>query len=123
FAAWRYGDQFGKRRTRNILYTTAGILVVGGVVVGGISSGMIAGGGWGMYQGAKGLYDLVDGRRTRLRIALPGSDQVVTLRKRNLEHSELTRDEKDWTLRLSYLPPEGGLIKNAYKTVDLHGAD
>jgi len=122
FAAWRYGDQFGKRRTRNILLTGAGIVVVGGVVIGGITSGMIAGGGWGMYQGVKGLYDLVDNRRTRLRVALPGSGEIVTLRKRHLEHSELTRDDKDWTLRLSYAPT-GGMIKSAYKMVDLRGSD
>ena len=123
FAAWRYGDQFGKRRTRNILLTSVGIVAVGGVVIGGITSGMIAGGGWGMYQGAKGLYDLVDGRRTRLRLALPGTGEVVTLRKKHLERSELTRDEKDWTLRLSYRPPSAGLIKGDYQMLDLHGAE
>ncbi|HEX7938731.1 MAG TPA: hypothetical protein VF483_07035 [Gemmatimonadaceae bacterium] len=123
FAAWRYGDQFGKRRTRNILYTSAGILVVGGVVIGGISSGMIAGGGWGMYQGAKGLYDMINNRRTRLRLALPGTGEVVTLRNKHLANSELTRDDKDWALRLAYLPPEGGLVSREYKTVDLRGAD
>ena len=123
FAAWRYGDQFGKRRTRNILYTSAGIVVVGGVVIGGISSGMIAGGGWGMYQGAKGLYDLINNRRTRLRLALPGSGEVVTLRNKHLANSELTRDENDWTLRLAYLPSENGIVSSAHKTIDLHGQD
>src|SRR5881394_899049 len=84
---------------------------------------MIAWGGWGMYQGVKGLYDLVDRRRTRLRVALPGTGEVVTLRKQHLEHSELTRDEKDWTLRLSYAPPTGGFTRNAYKMVDLRGSE
>src|SRR6185295_4359482 len=123
FAAWRYGDQFNKRRTRNILVTAAGIVVVGGVVIGGISSGVIAGGGWGMYQGAKGLYDLVNRRVTRLRVALPDTGEIVTLRKQHLEHTELTRDDKDWTLRLSYLPPDRGLIKSKYKMLDLKGSE
>lgn len=37
FAAWRYGDQFGRRRTRAIL-TTAGVLVGGGAVVAGAAA-------------------------------------------------------------------------------------
>src|SRR5689334_8123123 len=45
-AAWRYGDQFGRRRRKHILLTTAGIAIVGGVVIGGASSGIISGGGW-----------------------------------------------------------------------------
>jgi hypothetical protein len=123
FAAWRYGDQFNKRRTRNILVTAAGIIVVGSVVGTGISTGVIAGGGWGMYQGAKGLYDLINQRRTRLRVALPDTGEIVALRKRHLEHTELMRDDKEWTLRLSYVPPEMGLIKNKYRTLDLKGSE
>src|SRR5919198_5999863 len=35
FAAWRYGDQFGRRRRRQMLIAGAGIAAVGGVVIGG----------------------------------------------------------------------------------------
>ena len=35
FAAWRYGDQFGRRRRKSILYGVGGAAVVGGVIVGG----------------------------------------------------------------------------------------
>ena len=123
FAAWRYGDQFGKRRTRKILYTSAGLVAVAGVVFGGIASGVIAGGGWGMYQGAKGLYDLVDKRRTRLRLALPDSGEIVTLRKQHLEHSELTRQEGDWALRLSYDPGAKFSVRGAYRMLEIRGSD
>ena len=30
FAAWRYGDQFGRRRKRAILYGVGGVVLVGG---------------------------------------------------------------------------------------------
>ncbi len=123
FAAWRYGDQFGKRRTRNIIYTSAGIVLVGGVMIGGMTSGLIAGGGWGMYQGVKGLYDIIDQRRTRLRLTLPETGELVTLRKYHINHSELTRMETDWRLRLSYLPPDTGLTKDSYKSIDVTGPD
>jgi hypothetical protein len=99
FAAWRYGDQFG------------------------MTSGLIAGGGWGMWQGVKGLYDMVENRRTRLRLTLPETGELVSLRKRHVEHSELTRTETDWRLRLSYLPPDASLIKHSYKMVEVTGAD
>ena len=43
FAAWRYGDQFHRRRNRMIL-TTAGAVVVAGVVVSGaVAAGLVSG--------------------------------------------------------------------------------
>ena len=124
FASWRYGDQFGKRRTKNIMYTAAGVVVVGGVIVGGMTSGVIAGGGWGMWQGIKGVYNMIESRRPRLRIGLPDTGELVTLRKRHVEHSELMRDENDWVLRLSYEPASAGpAIKYKYKMLDIRGAE
>src|SRR3954464_12731376 len=51
-AAWRYGDQFGRRRTKYMVYTFGGAAVVAGVMIGGplLGLGSIAGGGWGMWQ-------------------------------------------------------------------------
>lgn len=43
FAAWRYGDQFGRRRKRALLYGIGGAVVIGGVVVGGVTTGVISG--------------------------------------------------------------------------------
>jgi hypothetical protein len=43
FAAWRYGDQFGRRRKRAILYGAGGLVVIGGVIVGGVATGAISG--------------------------------------------------------------------------------
>lgn len=43
FAAWRYGDQFGRRRRRAVLWTAAGIAVVGAVSIGGAAAGVGAG--------------------------------------------------------------------------------
>ncbi len=43
FAAWRYGDQFGRRRRRYIWYSALGAAVVGGVVAGGLATGAISG--------------------------------------------------------------------------------
>ena len=35
FAAWRYGDQFGRRRNRALLYTVGGVIALGGIGVAG----------------------------------------------------------------------------------------
>jgi hypothetical protein len=43
FAAWRYGDQFGRRRKRALLYGVGGAVVFGGIVVGGAATGVISG--------------------------------------------------------------------------------
>ena len=56
FAAWRYGDQFGRRRRRQILVAGAGMTVVGGLVAGGISAGMAFGGFWWMGRGVVNFF-------------------------------------------------------------------
>lgn len=45
FAAWRYGDQFGKRRRRTMWLATAGIGAAAGVLVGGMAAVATAGAG------------------------------------------------------------------------------
>jgi len=44
FAAWRYGDQFGRRRKKAILYGAGAAIAFGGVVIGGAAAGVISGG-------------------------------------------------------------------------------
>ena len=47
FAAWRYGDQFGRRRRRQMLIAGAGLTAIGAVVAGGVAAGVGVGGiGW-----------------------------------------------------------------------------
>jgi len=42
FAAWRYGDQFGRRRKRQLFVGAATAAVIGGVVIGGIATGLFS---------------------------------------------------------------------------------
>src|SRR5690348_742307 len=42
-AAWRYGDQFGRRRRRAILYAGGGVLAVGALAMGGAAAGVALG--------------------------------------------------------------------------------
>jgi hypothetical protein len=101
-AAWRYGDQFGRRRRRHIALTAAGITAVAGVAIAGPATGFIAGGGWGLWQGANALYNLYQSKRVRVKLRIPGSDDVVPIRKNQLEHTAIVRTGDDsWGLRVS----------------------
>jgi len=107
-AAWRYGDQFGRRRRRHIAFTAAGITVVAGIVIAGPATGFIAGGGWGLWQGANALHNLYQSKRIRTKLREPGTDRVVAIRKKQLEHTSLVRlDDDSWGLRVSMRKPGG----------------
>jgi hypothetical protein len=103
-AAWRYGDQFGRRRRRQLLISSAGVVVVSGVLILGPATGIIAGGGWGIWQGMNGLYRAMENRRRRVRLRLPDENKVVLIRKNHLDHTTLTREGDDWLLNLSFDP-------------------
>src|SRR3954468_20154135 len=53
FAAWRYGDQFGRRRNRQLLIAGGGIVALAGVLIGGASvAGGVGGLGWMISRAA-----------------------------------------------------------------------
>jgi len=104
FAAWRYGDQFGRRRTRAILMGVGAAAVGGGILIAGATAGILSGGGWGVYQGINGLYQVVRNKR-RLAIVTAPSGQRLTVRG---EHADKTRiilgDSRNggWSLDLQH---------------------
>ena len=70
FAAWRYGDQFGRRRNRMIaLGSVAGLATAGGIVAGGMLIGFV--GGTFAFNVASSAYNLY---RARARIRFRTSD-------------------------------------------------
>jgi len=101
-AAWRYGDQFGRRRRRHMIYTGAGVAAVAGLVVLGPVTGVIAGGGWGTWQIITNLHNLYQTQRVRVRLKVPEQDAPLTIRKRELEKASVVRVESDWGLRLVF---------------------
>lgn len=100
-AAWRYGDQFGKRRKRQMLITGtvvgSAVALVGGMVAVGVSVGAFA----GFYANA-GLWDaLVNGRQSVSigKIALPDG-QVVDVQRKHARMSALQRGADGSPLQL-----------------------
>ncbi len=114
-AAWRYGDQFGRRRRKHLIFTGAGIAALGGIIVLGPATGILAGGGWGLWQAASQLHHQYQQRRVRVKLRLPDGETLVPIRKRQLEHVALVNEGDAWALRVSLRKPG----KPGY--VDAHG--
>lgn len=75
FAAWRYGDQFGRRRKRAILVGSGAAAVVGTVAVAGMVTGAISGvvlgqfgNFWNIYQQNRTVARLRDGEGRILKV-------------------------------------------------------
>jgi hypothetical protein len=78
FAAWRYGDQFGRRRTRHLLMAGAGVTALVGLAIAppllGLSVG--GGGGWQIYNAIR---QMVRQKRVVARVPLEdGSHLALT---------------------------------------------
>lgn len=104
FAAWRYGDQFGRRRRKSIL-VGAGLVALGGVVVvAGAASGVLAGGGWWMYQLGESV--AVNYRKKRVIARIPTDDgHRLTVRGKHLSYIRLLDDQTTddgWIMRLRH---------------------
>jgi len=60
FAAWRYGDQFGRRRRRKLIRIGVGTTVVGGLAAGFFSIGAATGGGlWVLARIGESAYERI----------------------------------------------------------------
>ncbi|MCY4647594.1 MAG: hypothetical protein OXE73_12055 [Gammaproteobacteria bacterium] len=79
FAAWRYGDQFGRRRRRALLFGAAGIAVVGGIVVGGVAAGLSA----GVISQIPNWFNIWNSRRTLVKLN-PAEGGVLKLNQQDL---------------------------------------
>ena len=95
FAAWRYGDQFGRRRRRAILYGAAGIAVVGGIVVGGVAAGV----GFGMAMQGANWFNIWQQRRTLVKLR-PAGGRVIKLNRQDLLGTRVRPSGDDQGFRL-----------------------
>lgn len=105
FAAWRYGDQFGRRRTRQMLIAGAGVAVIGGIVVGGAVIGASVGGfGWMIGQGFR---TAIQGSENAVVAKVRTDDgRILPVRRRHLAESSLARGS-DGTLALDLRYKDG----------------
>jgi len=102
-AAWRYGDQFGRRRRRQLLVTGALVgsatAIIGGVIALGASVGSFAG-----FYGNAGLWQtLIHGRQKKSigRVHLPDGS-LVDVQRRHARMSALQYGGPDDPLQLRF---------------------
>ena len=107
-AAWRYGDQFGRRRTKHLIWTGAAISSMVGLVVLGPATGIIAGGGWGLWNMANSFNSLYQSRRVRARLILPDEADVMRVRLRHLNRVALIGEGDGWALHVPFEEPKAG---------------
>jgi len=144
FAAWRYGDQFGRRRKRAMLYGIGGAVVVGGVVAGGLMTGAVSaallgqtGNFWNMWVNGRTLAKLRtdDGRviklknpdllGTRLRPADDGVGfRLEVRRKKKKEWFEGAEAERLISQIVTKMNRAGGkkqAVQKAVSEIEFHG--
>lgn len=98
FAAWRYGDQFGRRRTRALLWSGAGVAAAAAVFAGGAAAGVGMAGFTGVLAqlGRRAVFGSPQAIVARLRTAQNG---LVEVRRRHLAETEM-QTEADGSLGL-----------------------
>ncbi len=96
FAAWRYGDQFGRRRRRAILYGVGGAAVLAAVVAGGVATGAISAGLLGQSGNFVSMF--LNGR-TLAKVRTPDG-KVLKLKRPHLAKARLEHDGTNWSLVL-----------------------
>jgi len=96
FAAWRYGDQFGRRRRRAIIYGVGGVVLVGGVIIGGVATGVIS----GAFLGQSGNFvNVFVNGRTLAKVRTP-EGKLLKLKAPHLRKTRIEYDGDDMSLIL-----------------------
>jgi hypothetical protein len=102
FAAWRYGDQFGRRRKRALAVAGGGIAAAGALFIGGAAAG-VAVGGFGFLFARAGhalIYGSGEAVVARVRTEQHG---LVDVRRRHLAESSISAaDDGSMSLYLRF---------------------
>ena len=99
FAAWRYGDQFGRRRRRQFVKVGFTLGAVGAVVAGGVVASGGLGGLWTLFQGAK---HIVHGLPETVIARVPDDGELIRIQRKHLKDVRFgpASGAHDWTLRI-----------------------
>jgi hypothetical protein len=98
FAAWRYGDQFGRRRKRAIMVGVGAGAVLGTVAIAGVATGVISGAVLGQFGNFFNVY-----RNGRTLVKVKEDDgKVLKLKQPDLDKAKIISagDGTDWIIEL-----------------------
>jgi len=101
-AAWRYGDQFGRRR-RKYMLAMAGVAAVGtGVVVVGPVMGLISIGAFSPMMNLFNVANSVYQSKRVSRVSIDDGPPVAVSRKQMGKAMLSSRGDRDWTLEVQF---------------------
>jgi hypothetical protein len=101
FAAWRYGDQFGRRRRRQILIAGGGMAALGGVFIGGAIAGVAVASFGGVISqlGSR----IINGSPEGIAATIRAPDgQIMKVRRRHLAETAVTHDGNGMVVDLRF---------------------
>ena len=103
-AAWRYGDQFGKRRRRYYMIAAGGIVAAGALASGYAALGLFAGGGTTLLNlGAQGFYHA---RNRRVVARVPTPDGIVNVTRAQIPRAKILGvGQSGWKLSIEHAGP------------------
>jgi hypothetical protein len=102
FAAWRYGDQFGRRRRRNLLFMGGGVTVATAAFVSGPVLGLGIAGALSAVNAVANLGVMYQAHRVQARVPIPGKDKPAVIRRSDFSKIAVVRAGDRWSLRLRY---------------------
>ncbi|HEX9886984.1 MAG TPA: hypothetical protein VGA70_10880 [Longimicrobiales bacterium] len=94
FAAWRYGDQFGRRRRKAFIYGAAGAAVFGTIVVGGMATGILSGAVLGQSGNFVNMW--MNGR-TRMKVRTPDG-RLLKLKNPHILKARIQQVGEGWAV-------------------------
>ncbi|MEP6832759.1 MAG: hypothetical protein ABJB74_05160 [Gemmatimonas sp.] len=95
-AAWRYGDQFGRRRNRQLIYTGAAVSAVAALYVGGMALGVSMASFTGVAANGKMWDALVNGSPSKVVSRIAGPDgQLMVIQRKHARMSRVVRPAGD----------------------------
>ncbi len=106
-AAWRYGDQFGRRRRRYYTYAGVGAAAIAGVYVAGPMLGLYAIGGAGFLGQTPQLFAQLYLRAFgRVKLPMPWMEKPYVVEAGHVAKVNLIRDDNElgWALRVPIAP-------------------
>ncbi len=114
YAAWRYGDSFGKRRRRNMLLTAGGIAAISGLWLGGPALGISMGGAINLFNYGNLFYMH---KRVVIRVPRPDRPPIELTPMLASKASLVPWDDGGWAVRTKVMEPRrfGGKYKSASK--------
>ena len=98
FAAWRYGDQFGRRRKKAILVGVGAGAVLGTVAIAGVATGAIS----GVFMGQFGnFFNIYRNGRTLVKVKEDGG-RVLKLKQPDLDKAKIISagEGDEWVIEL-----------------------